>query len=197
MDCFVATSNRRYSLFLLAPGHRAIEHLERNQFLNLKDVTIFTDGGARGNPGPGGYAAILVHKDVKKEIFGGYRLTTNNRMELMAAIKALAALKTPCRVKITSDSKYVVEAMTKGSAERWRRSGWRLNKKTPAKNPDLWEELLTLCSHHEVQFLWVKGHAGHAENERCDVLAVAAAKGADLPPDAYFEALQKKPDLFG
>ena len=108
----------------------------------------------------------------------------------------LGALKTPCRVKVTSDSQYLVETMTKGWAQRWRLNGWRLNKRTPAKNPDLWEQLLNLCAVHNVRFLWVRGHAGHVENERCDVLAVAATKCANPPTDEYFEASQKKPDLF-
>ena len=140
-----------------------------------KIVEVFTDGACLGNPGPGGYGAILRYKGKEKELSGGEAETTNNRMELMAAISALEALREPCRVKLCSDSKYVVDGMGKGWAKKWRANGWMRNKKDPALNPDLWERLLTQFERHEVELIWVKGHAGHPENERCDQLAVAQA----------------------
>ncbi|MCI5923685.1 MAG: ribonuclease HI [Oscillospiraceae bacterium] len=141
----------------------------------MKDeVTIYTDGACSGNPGPGGWGTILSARGVKKELSGGERSTTNNRMELTAVIRGLQALKRPCKVTVVTDSKYVADAVTLGWAKKWKAQGWMRNKKEKALNPDLWEELLTLLSVHEVTFSWVKGHAGHPENERCDEMAVAA-----------------------
>ncbi len=141
----------------------------------MKDeVTIYTDGACSGNPGPGGWGTILSARGVKKELSGGERSTTNNRMELTAVIRGLQALKRPCKVTVVTDSKYVADAVTLGWAKKWKAQGWMRNKKEKALNPDLWEELLTLLSIHEVTFSWVKGHAGHPENERCDEMAVAA-----------------------
>jgi ribonuclease HI len=140
------------------------------QNTNNKIVEIWTDGACSGNPGPGGLGAILKYGDKFKEISLGYSLTTNNRMELMAVIAALEALKRPSQVLLHSDSKYVVEAMEKGWPQSWQAKGWR-KKDGPAKNPDLWEKILELCEKHEVKFSWVKGHAGHEQNERCDELA--------------------------
>ena len=143
----------------------------------MKDeVTIYTDGACSGNPGPGGWGTILSARGVKKELSGGERSTTNNRMELTAVIRGLQALKRPCKVTVVTDSKYVADAVTLGWAKKWKAQGWMRNKKEKALNPDLWEELLTLLSVHEVTFSWVKGHAGHPENERCDKLAVAARR---------------------
>ncbi len=139
----------------------------------MKTVDIYTDGACSGNPGPGGYAAVLVYKGIEKEISGGERLTTNNRMELMGAITALEALNEPCVVRLTSDSKYLVDAVTKGWLASWRRSGYRSGKPNEVKNPDLWERLAIQLERHSVSFIWVKGHAGHPYNERCDRLAVA------------------------
>ncbi len=136
-------------------------------------VEIFTDGACSGNPGPGGYGAILRFGEHEKELSGGEEHTTNNRMELMAVITALEALKRPCRVCITTDSKYVVDGIEKGWAKSWRAKGWIKSDKKPAINPDLWGRLLDLIDRHEVEFRWVKGHAGHPENERCDELAVS------------------------
>lgn len=153
-----------------------------------KQVTIHTDGGASGNPGPGGWGAVLEWGDHRKELSGGFRLTTNNRMELTAAIRALEALKQPCDVTLFSDSQYVVNGMTKGWARNWRAKGWMRNKKEPAVNPDLWAKLLDLDDRHDVRWKWLRGHAGHEENERADRLAVTAAKGRDLPPDVEYEA---------
>jgi ribonuclease HI len=152
-----------------------------------KGVEIYTDGACKGNPGPGGYGVVLLAEGRRRELSGGYRKTTNNRMELLACIEGLRSLKCPCRVVLTSDSKYVVNAMVKGWAKKWRSRGWKLSPSKPAKNPDLWTLLLDLCAEHTVDFQWVKGHNNHPENERCDVLAVAASQGKDLPADLAFE----------
>ena len=141
----------------------------------MKTVTLYTDGACSGNPGPGGWGAILESMGQEKEMSGGEVKTTNNRMELTAVITALAALKEPCEVTLTSDSKYVVDGITKGWAESWKRKGWIKGDKTPALNPDLWDALLTELARHKVEFVWVRGHAGHPYNERCDVLATAFA----------------------
>ena len=143
----------------------------------MKHVDIYTDGACRGNPGPGGWGAILVYNGREKELSGGERETTNNRMELSAVIAALSALKEPCDITLTSDSKYVVDAVTKGWVESWRRNGWRKADKSPALNVDLWEQLLPLLQMHHVNFVWVRGHNGHPYNERCDVLATTYADG--------------------
>lgn len=138
----------------------------------MKTVEIFTDGACSGNPGPGGYGAILRFEGREKELSGGEAQTTNNRMELTAVIVALEALKFPCKVILTTDSKYVVDGIEKGWAKSWRENGWKKKDKKPALNPDLWGRLLDLLEIHSVEFNWVKGHAGHPENERCDALAV-------------------------
>jgi len=147
------------------------------------NVIIYADGACLGNPGPGGYGTVLLFQDKRKELSGGYRRTTNNRMELMAAIVGLEALKASAKVVLYSDSKYVVDAVEKGWARGWRRNGWRKADKQMAMNPDLWERLLTVCARHNVRFQWVKGHAGNVENERCDALANAAALMQELQPD--------------
>ena len=139
----------------------------------MKEVSLYTDGACRGNPGPGGWGAILVYGRFEKEMSGGERETTNNRMELTGAIVGLEALKYPCRVTLCSDSKYLVDGITKGWAEKWRANGWIKSDKKPALNSDLWGRLLDLLQIHEVSFVWVKGHNGHPYNERCDRLAVA------------------------
>ena len=141
----------------------------------MKHVQIYTDGACRGNPGRGGWGAILVYHGIERELSGGEALTTNNRMELTAAIEALRALREPCRVTLTSDSKYLVDAVTLGWAKGWRARGWKRTDKSPALNSDLWEELLSLLDRHEVELVWVKGHDGHPYNERCDRLATAFA----------------------
>lgn len=132
---------------------------------------------------------MLISGRHRKEISGGFSKTTNNRMEILACLEALKCLKFPCVVTITSDSKYVVEAMTKGWAKRWRAKNWMRTAKEKARNADLWESLLTICEKHTVSFKWVRGHAGHAENERCDELAVAASKRSNLPCDAGYEEM--------
>ena len=141
----------------------------------MKHVEIYTDGACRGNPGPGGWGAILVYQGKEKELSGGEPETTNNRMELTAAISALEALREPCEVTLTSDSKYLIDGITKGWAASWKARGWRKADKSPALNPDLWDALLSLLERHTVTFVWVRGHAGHPYNERCDELATAFA----------------------
>ena len=141
----------------------------------MREVQIYTDGACRGNPGPGGWGAILVCGEHKKELSGGEPSTTNNRMELLAAIYALEQLKYPCAVTLTTDSKYLCDAIIKGWALQWKRNGWKRSNKEPAANPDLWERLLYLLAIHKVEFVWVKGHNGHPFNERCDEMATQAA----------------------
>ncbi len=153
----------------------------------MKHVTLYTDGGCINNPGPGGYGVVLIYDAHRRELSRGYRKTTNNRMEILAAIAGLEALKEPCRVTLYSDSQYLVHAMQKGWARRWQVNGWKRNAKEKAVNPDLWERLLELCRIHEAEFEWVRGHAGHSENERCDELAKAAARGSDLAIDESYE----------
>ena len=138
----------------------------------MKKIEIFTDGACSGNPGPGGWGAVLRYNGVEKELSGGEAETTNNRMELTAVISALLALKEPCEVFLTTDSKYVCDSVLKGWVYTWKSNGWRKADKKPALNVDLWEQLLELLEKHNVTFNWVKGHAGHPENERCDRLAV-------------------------
>lgn len=137
----------------------------------MKKVQIYTDGACSGNPGPGGWGAILIYGSVKKELSGGENETTNNRMELLGAINALEALKAPCEVTLYTDSQYIVNAINEGWAVKWRQNGWMRNKTDPAKNPDLWERLLALCETHKLCFVWVKGHAENEYNNRCDELA--------------------------
>jgi len=148
----------------------------------MKEVTIYTDGACSGNPGPGGWGAILDYKGKRREISGGEKKTTNNRMELTAALEALKMLKEPCKVKLYSDSEYLINAMTKGWAAGWKKRGWVKADKTPAKNPDLFDELLTLCDYHQVTFVWVKGDASNPDNNRCDEMAVAAREKAAMEP---------------
>ncbi len=151
-------------------------------------VVIFTDGACKGNPGPGGYGALLRSGRHRKEISAGYRLTTNNRMELLAAISALELLNTPCEVELHSDSKYLIDAISKRWIDGWKKHGWKTAGKQPVKNRDLWERLLAAMAPHKIKWQWVKGHAGHPENERCDELANAAVLGPRLLEDAGFQA---------
>jgi ribonuclease HI len=160
-------------------------------------VIIYTDGGALGNPGPGGYGVVMLYNQHRKELSGGYRLTTNNRMELMAAIMALESLKRPCHITLYTDSRYVADSINLGWAKRWRANGWRKNKTEKALNPDLWERLLDLLAQHQVRVMWVKGHAGNRENERCDELSVAAARQPNLPADEVYERSHPKPSPRG
>lgn len=153
------------------------------------EVKLFTDGSARGNPdGPGGYGAILQYQDAKgqiheKEISGGYKKTTNNRMELMGVIRGLEALNQPCHVTLYSDSKYVIDAFKQHWIDSWIKNNWTKSDKKPVKNIDLWKKLLKVMEPHQMNFVWVKGHDGHPENERCDILATSAADGTKLMED--------------
>src|SRR5262245_14582999 len=150
-----------------------------------KQVTIYTDGACIGNPGPGGFAAVLLCGEARREVAAGYRLTTNNRMELMAAIAALKALNRPCDVTLYSDARYLVDGVMNGAMRRWRGQGWRRGGEV-VPNADLWEELL-LCERHEVTFRWVQGHTGVGENDLCDALAQTAAQGDELMADEGYE----------
>ena len=141
----------------------------------MKEVTIYTDGACSGNPGPGGYGVVLCYRGVEKELSGGEAHTTNNRMELMAVIAGLSALREPCRVTLYSDSKYFIDAISQRWVYGWKAKGWRKADKSPALNVDLWEQILALLETHQVELVWVKGHAGNPYNERCDRLAVAAS----------------------
>jgi ribonuclease HI len=155
----------------------------------MKTIIIYTDGACSGNPGPGGYGAVMLYGEARKELSGGFLKTTNNRMELLAVIKGLEALKEPCEVKLYSDSKYVVDAIEKGWAVKWRSQGWMRNKKEKASNEDLWERLLELLKIHRVSFIWVKGHADNLENERCDQLAREAIQKNTLENDEKYQTL--------
>jgi len=150
--------------------------------MDKAQITIFTDGSSQGNPGPGGYGVLILSEGKRKELSGGFRRTTNNRMELMAAIAGLEALPQPAQVRLYSDSQYLVKGMALGWARQWRAKGYRKKK-----NPDLWDRLLDLSDRHEVEFIYVAGHAGHPENERCDQLANAAAGRRGLPADEGYE----------
>ena len=158
----------------------------------MKKVTIYTDGGCSPNPGPGGYGIVLIYGEQRRELSGGYRSTTNNRMELTAAIRGLQALKEPCDVTLFSDSQYVVNGITKGWARRWKSKGWIKSDKRPAENIDLWEDLLNLCETHTVRFEWIRGYNGHAENECCDRLAGDASRRQNLPIDSVYEGNSKR-----
>lgn len=149
-------------------------------------VQIYTDGACSGNPGPGGYGVILKYKGATKELSGGFALTTNNRMELMAVIKGLEALTRPCRAIIYSDSQYVINALSQGWIEKWKANGWRRANKYPAKNVDLWKKILFLAAKHKITWVWVKGHGTNKYNQRCDQLAVEASKKTPLPLDEGF-----------
>jgi ribonuclease HI len=152
----------------------------------MKEVTIYTDGACSGNPGAGGYGVVLMYGAAKKELSEGYEKTTNNRMELLAVIRGLEALKEPCRVNLYSDSKYVVDAIEKGWVVKWKQNGWMRNKKERASNVDLWEQLLVMLAKHQVKFIWVKGHADNPWNERCDELARMAIQKGDLKEDENY-----------
>jgi ribonuclease HI len=155
----------------------------------VKRVVAWTDGACSGNPGPGGYGVVLAWNGHRRELARGFRRTTNNRMEILAVIAALEALEEPCEVTIHSDSQYVVHAVEKGWARKWRAAGWRRGpgNRERALNPDLWQRLLDLLERHRVRLAWVRGHAGDADNERADALAVAALRGAELEIDGAYE----------
>jgi len=166
----------------LSGGKTAEEHDD-----TVRSVLIYTDGGAINNPGPGGYGVVIINGGMKKEFSGGFRSTTNNRMELMGAIVGLSQSDKDCRITLRTDSRYVVNGIMKGWAKRWRKNKWMRTKTDPAENYDLWERLLVLTEMYDVVFEWVKGHAGHKENERCDELAKAQSRGKDLPADTNYE----------
>lgn len=153
----------------------------------MKEINIYTDGACSGNPGAGGYGVVLLYNDNRKELSQGYRFTTNNRMEMLAVIKALEALKEPCLVNLYSDSKYIVDAIEKGWAVKWKNNAWKRNKNELALNIDLWERLLNLLDVHKVNFNWVKGHANNIENERCDFLARQAILSQNLLEDKNYK----------
>jgi ribonuclease HI len=155
-------------------------------------ITIYTDGACIGNPGPGGYGAVIISSAQRQELSGGYCLTTNNRMELSAAIVALRALKEPAEVLLYSDSRYLVDGMTRGWAEQWRANNWRRKGRGKALNSDLWGQLLNLCDRHRVTFTWVEGHSGNPENERCDKLSTQSARRKDLLHDTVYEQESKE-----
>ena len=157
-------------------------------------VEIYTDGGCEPNPGPGGYGVVLLHPKKRAAASGGFRLTTNNRMEIFAAIAGLEMLKQPCQVTLNSDSQYLVDAITKGWVESWKKKKWWHSRTERVPNRDLWERLLPLCEKHQVEFRWVRGHAGDRENERCDQLAMAALRQPNLPADDGYE---NKPETDG
>lgn len=159
----------------------------------MRTVELYTDGACLGNPGPGGFGVVLLFGEHRKELSGGYRKTTNNRMELTAVIQGLEALKEKCKVELYCDSKYVVDALSNGWATKWRANGWRRNKKERALNPDLWGRLLELCEAYEVSCHWVRGHSGNRENERCDQLATQAAARPGLPADERYEGTEQIP----
>lgn len=167
--CYRA-GRRSFVLFL----RHTLQGIGRDK--GMKTVRLYTDGACSGNPGPGGWGAILKYMDKTRELSGGEENTTNNRMELTAVIKGLQALKEPCIVELYSDSKYVIDALEKGWASKWRANNWIKPDKSPALNPDLWHTLLELTKTHELKYFWVKGHAGHPENERCDEMAVAESR---------------------
>jgi ribonuclease HI len=150
-------------------------------------IVIYTDGSSLGNPGPGGYGAVIAANGDQQELSGGFRRTTNNRMELLACIVSLEQLETPAAVDLYTDSRYVADGMTKGWARTWKRNGWHKSNGTQALNIDLWERLLSLCNRHDVNFIWVRGHAGNPGNERCDKLATQAAAQPNLPADNGYE----------
>ncbi len=151
-------------------------------------VVIYSDGACLGNPGPGGYGTVLLAGPHRKELSAGFRLTTNNRMELLGAIVGLEALKRPCEVTLWSDSQYLIHALTKGWLAGWQKKGWRTKDKKPVKNQDLWQRLLAAIDGHVIEWRWVRGHTGDVENERCDELAVAAASGGGLREDEGYVA---------
>ncbi len=151
----------------------------------MKDIIIYTDGACSGNPGPGGYGIVLMYNEHKKEISKGFKKTTNNRMELMAVVDALKMLKEACSVKVYSDSKYVVDAINKGWLKGWVMKNWVRGKNNPVLNVDLWKQLVPLLEKHDVQFIWVKGHANNLYNERCDELARMAINNSNLHEDKF------------
>ncbi len=170
------------------PQESVHEHGELEKPQN-DDIVIYTDGGALGNPGPGGYGVVIIDKNEVREFSGGFKLTTNNRMELTACIVALEKAKTGSEIRLYSDSRYVVDGISKGWAKKWKKNGWKKSTSEPAKNTDLWKQLLEQCDRHNVKFEWIKGHADNPGNERCDELATQTATQKDLPTDTIYEQI--------
>ncbi len=168
--------------------------MKNSDLIVMPCVEVYTDGGCEPNPGSGGYGVVLLHPKKRAEASGGFRLTTNNRMEIYAAIAGLEMLKQPCKVTLYSDSEYLVNPMTKGWAETWKKKKWWRKQTERVLNFDLWERLLALCEKHQVEFRWVRGHAGNQENERCDTLSMEALRKPDLPMD---EGYENKPESDG
>jgi len=164
----------------------------------MKEVTIYTDGGARGNPGPGGYGVVMIFGAHRKELSGGYEHTTNNRMELLAAIKSLEVLTEPCHIHFHSDSKYLIDAMTKHWLSAWKKRGWLKSDRKPVLNKDLWQRLDEVATHHRIDWTWVKGHAGNEFNERCDALVHEAIDSGELQIDRGYAqgGISEEMDLF-
>lgn len=192
----VRAGGRHPQLFLISDVEDESTGWISQQEALSEGIVIYTDGSCIGNPGPGGYGVVLLFEKHRKELTGGFRLTTNNRMELTACIAGLQTLKVKSSVILYSDSKYVVDSVSNW-ARRWRANRWIKKGRQPVENADLWKQLLDLCDKHDVQFVWVAGHAGNPGNERCDYLSMAAAQGADLPPDTGYEnRLKAQPTLF-
>ena len=187
------TGGRKPDLFVKTTVSESPAGDRHQTALKAGKVVIYTDGSAIKNPGPGGYGVVLLSGKKRQEFSGGYRLTTNNRMELAACIVGLKSLKAKSRIILYSDSKYVVDSIEKGWARRWWANRWMRNKREKVENHDLWRQLLRLCDQHEVEFVWVAGHAGNPENERCDQLSKQAALQKGLPPDIEFEKQQAQP----
>jgi len=154
--------------------------------IEIKHVEIYTDGACSGNPGPGGYGAVIIYKNQRREISQGFKITTNNRMEILAVIEALKILNQPCNINLYSDSKYLIDAITKGWLDKWQKNNWHRNKKDLVLNIDLWKELLNLLELHNINFIWVKGHNSNKENEHCDFLARQAIKSHNLKIDKNY-----------
>ena len=189
-DAFMANPPRYRKRPATATAHSASTPMASPPASAGDRITIYTDGSALNNPGPGGYGVVIDDGDGRRELSAGFRHTTNNRMELLACIVALQSLTHPGAVDLYSDSQYVINGITKNWARGWRRRGWKKSDGAPALNPDLWERLLNLCDARDVRFIWVRGHAGNPGNERCDQLAVAAAGGSDLAVDTGYENRQ-------
>lgn len=191
-------NNKQASSFPGSPATRADSFTSALTGLSPEKIVVYTDGGCRGNPGPGGYGVIIITGEARIELAEGFRLTTNNRMEMMACLAALRALKPPADIILHSDSRYVVNGINKGWARKWRANNWMRTKSEAAENSDLWAQLLDLCESHRVRFVWVPGHSGQPENERCDELATAAAEDPDLKEDrAYAEGRTRSPGQQG
>lgn len=174
----------------VTPSQKTTSRSTATPTVNTADrIVIYTDGSSLGNPGPGGYGVVISSPGETRELSGGFRRTTNNRMELLACIVGLEQLETPSAVALCSDSRYVVDGITKGWAKKWQRNDWRKSNGGKALNIDLWQRLLSLCDRHDVHWVWVKGHAGNPGNERCDQLASQAASLPNLPPDVGYETV--------